>query len=334
MPRRSRLPRTHLLSSFLRRPSARVLPAVGVTALLALTATLSPTPALASGAVPRASSHVQVTFVTGDLAWTRQARAAVQAAASTWEQAIASPVPITVRATAGTIGGNTLAYAIPASFVRNRGASPGVADDVFEPVALANSRLGRDAAPKQPDIEARFDLSRTDLYLGTDGRTPAGSYDLESLALHEFGHGLAFTGSAGFGKPASLGRKGTVGTNVIPGSRTPFSYDRFTCVRRAARCVPLMSLTDGSTQLSRAFQSNALYWSGRHATAANCGRPVRLHAPAVLQPGASYVHMDEATYPSRDALMTPFLFYGQTTQTIGPLVKGMMADMGWRIRVR
>lgn len=255
----------------------------------------------------------------------------VRAAAQTWGRTLASAVPIRIRATAGTIDGS-YAYALPVSLVRNTGRSSAVTDDVFEPVALANARRGRDATPQQPHIEARFDLTRGDLYLGTDGRTPSGKVDLETIALHEMGHGLGFTGSAGFGDPTTLGREGAPGTSVIPGSRTPFSYDRFTCTRtRPGTCTPLMSLADGSQRLTTAFQDGRLFWSGKHATAANNGRPVKLYAPPVVLPGASYVHLDEAAYPGRNALMTPYVGSGSAAQHPGPIVKGMLADMGWRL---
>lgn len=253
----------------------------------------------------------------------------MQAAAATWGRTLASSVPVRVRATSGIING-PVAYASPVSFVRNPGPGPSVSDDVFEPVALANARRGTDAAPGQPHIDARFNLARTDLYLGTDGRTPADKLDLETLALHEIGHGLGVIGSAGFGSPATLGREGAPGTSVIPGSRTPFSYDRFTCTRtRPGQCSPLMTLADGSPQLAAAFVSGQLYWTGPHATAANRGRPVKLYAPSTVEGGASYVHLNETTFASRNALMTPYLNYGEAHQRPGPITTGMLADMGW-----
>ena len=297
--------------------------------LIGAPASLTAAPAAASSAAPPGAT-VLVSFVSDDLSWTPGTRGAVLAAASTWGRTLASAVPIRVRATAGTIGGSPYAYASPVSFVRAPGARPAVADDVFEPVALSNARSGADATPGQPHVEARFDLSRPGLYLGTDGRTPADMLDLESLALHEMGHGLGFVGSAGFGDPATIGRTGAPGTTVVPGSRTPFSYDRFTCVRApSGTCTPLMSLADGSPRLAAAYQGGALYWSGPRATAANGGRRVQLYAPDVLQPGSSYVHLDETRYPGRNAVMTPFLAYGQAVQTPGPITRAMLADMGW-----
>ena len=281
---------------------------------------------------PSLAQGVQVHFVDDDVHWGPGARAAVRAAAQTWARTLDVSVPIRVRATAGTIDG-IYGYANPVNYARDPGRSPAVTDDVLEPVALANARSRRDATPGQPHIEARFDLSRSDLYLGTDGRTPRNKVDLETLALHELGHGLGFAGSPGFGSPATLGREGAPGTSVVPGSRTPFSYDRFTCTRTSpGTCTPMMSLPDGSSQLEAAFQNGRLYWSGKHATAANGGRAVKLYAPPVVQGGATYVHLDESTYLYRNSLMTPYLTFGAARQQPGPIAVAMLADMGWPLR--
>ena len=45
------------------------------------------------------------------------------------------------------------------------------------------------------------------------------------------------------------------------------------------------------------------------------------------------MHLDQIAAPGprpgRDAVMTPFLSYGQAVQTPGPITRAMLADMGW-----
>ena len=311
-------------------------------------------------------SRINITFVdTPGNAWSPQARAAFRAAADVWERTVESPVPIEVEATARNLGPGLLGGAGPFDFLRNEGGTTTpagraptaaqVRDDVFEPVALYNARVGRDALPpeggeRNPDIEAEFNPNAAGLYLGTDARPAANQIDFRTVVLHEIGHGLGMAGMASVeGGRASIGISDVNGDT---GVRSGVSFDQHTYTTTAAQAgtggTPLLSLPDGSAALRTALTGDQLYWSGQQALTA-AGDKVRLHAPAQcgeqgpprpcgrgegpFVEGSSYSHLDERRYPraSPQALMTPYLEPGETYVDPGQIALGMLADMGWAV---
>lgn len=58
-----------------------------------------------------------------------------------------------------------------------------------------------------------------------------------------------------------------------------------------------------------------------------------MYVPFPYEPGRSYSHLDEDTYPagSGNSLMTPFIANGEAVHDPGPIVQGMMQDMGWTV---
>ncbi len=311
-------------------------------------------------------SRINITFVdTPGNAWSTSAKAAFRAAADVWERAVESRVPIEVEATARNLGPGVLGGAGPFDFLRNEGltttredrapTAAEVRDDVFEPVALYNARVGRDALPpergkRNPDIEAEFNPNATGLYLGTDARPAANQIDFRTVVLHEIGHGLGFAGMASVeGGRASIG---ITGVNGGTGVRSGVSFDQHVYATSAAQAgsggTPLLSLPDGSPALRTALTGDSLYWSGQSALTAAGGK-VRLHAPAQcgeqgppracargespFVEGSSYSHLDERRYArgTPPGLMTPYLEAGEAYVDPGQIALGMLADMGWAV---
>ncbi|MGD0879762.1 MAG: hypothetical protein ABSA01_16675 [Anaerolineales bacterium] len=56
---------------------------------------------------------------------------------------------------------------------------------------------GTDPSPSSYDDNIIYN-SGFSWYYGTDGHTPAGQYDLVTVASHEIGHGLGVAGSASY----------------------------------------------------------------------------------------------------------------------------------------
>ena len=104
-----------------------------------------------------------------------------------------------------------------------------------------------------------------------------------------------------------------------------------------------MFFSNGSTELHDGVTGIKLFWGdGSLAnvhdeapkTVVTNGGPVLLWAPEDFELGSSISHLDEDAYPpgTPNALMSPFVIYGQTTHQPGPVLLAMLHDMGYTIR--
>jgi hypothetical protein len=280
-------------------------------------------------------STITVQYLEEGATWSEQARAAFESAVQVWERTLESPVPILVQATATTFSDpSILGGAGPQDFRRNTMGTQTFADDVFEPVALANARRGTDTLPGEPDIVAEFNPSAPGLYLGLDGNPASNQIDFRTVVLHEIGHGLGLVGTA----TVDGSGRATVGDRSVNGSsgvRSGTSFDTFTYATSPEQAgnggKRILSMADGSAELRNALTGNHLYWAGQLARTASGGNEVRLYAPERFFEGTSYGHLDEATYPGEDpnGLMTPFIENGESIHDVGQVAMGMLADMGY-----
>jgi len=262
---------------------------------------------------------VTAPFAVTYTGFTTQQRTAFQQAVDVWSRILVSDVTIRVDATLSTLPPGVLGAAGPGNAFRTTGP-----DASYFAVALANSIVGNDLDPAQPDISAEFSNDPSLVYFGTDGRPPAGTFDFPTIVLHEIGHGLGF-----FGGLEVVNGLGT----YDPGSDqpTPFIYDRFAVQQTGSTSRPLLDYPRESAELAAALQSGNVYWDGDSAVSAAGGERPRLYAPPQWEPGSSYSHLDEATYPpgSINALMTPFAARQEVLQDPGPISLGILEDQGW-----
>lgn len=277
-------------------------------------------------------STITVNYVNDGATWTEAAKAAFESAVVVWERTLESAVPIAITATATTFGDpSILGGAGPSEFLRNRQGTTTLTDDVFEPIALSNARVGSDQLPGEPDILADFNPGLTGLYFGTDGNPPADQVDFRTVVLHEIGHGLGMVGSA-YVDNQFVGVGDTAGD-----VRTGVSYDQFTYATTPEQAgnggKRILSMADDSAELRTALTGDALYWSGQLARTAAGGRNVRLYAPQQFVEGTSYGHLDESSFPGEDAdgLMTPFIEPGESFSDVGQIAMGMLGDMGYPV---
>ena len=277
-------------------------------------------------------STFNVTYVDDGAVWTAAAKAAFESAVSVWERTIESAVPIAITATATTfLDPSVLGGAGPHEFLRNRQGTTILSDDVFEPIALSNARVGVDQLPGEPDIVADFNPGLGGLYFGTDGNPPADQIDFRTVVLHEIGHGLGMVGSA-YVENGSAAVGDTAG-----GVRTGVSWDTFTYATTATQAGSggqrVLSMPDGSPELKTALTGEHLYWAGQLARTAAGGANLRLYAPQQFVEGTSYGHLDESTFPGEhvDGLMTPFIEPGEAFNDVGQIAMGMLADMGFPV---
>jgi hypothetical protein len=261
-------------------------------------------------------ANITVTY-TG---FSAQAQTAFQYAIDIWKTQVNSSVPIRVDATWSSLGEGVLGSARASTYAQN---FPGaVQANVYYPIALAEKLAGQDLnGGSNPDIVANFS-SGANWYYGTDGKTPAGKYDLVSVVLHELCHGLGFIALNSYN------------TTSKEGSYTPSTFNTFIENAAGQRLADPTLYPNPSVSLGSQYTSGALYFNGPLAVAANplaTEKRPRLYAPTTYSPGSSISHMDERTYPAGDpnSLMTPAIGAAEAIQDPGPLVRAMFADMGW-----
>ncbi len=250
--------------------------------------------------------------------WPEQARTAFTYAVNVWASQLASSLPITVKACwADNMEAGVLGHAAALTSHRNFANAP--ASNTWYPAALANALSGTDVNGAEADIYAAFSSTFT-WYLGTDGNPAATQHDFVSVVLHEVGHGLGFAGSMTVSN--GLGSWGG-------GSGYAYAYDRFTENGSAQALLNTTLFPNGSAALATQLQSDAVYFNGSNARAANAGSRVPLYAPASWSQGSSYSHLAESYNNTPNALMTYSLARGESIHDPGPVVLGLMRDLGW-----
>jgi hypothetical protein len=269
-----------------------------------------------------------------------EAKAAFQRAVDIWQNIVKSSQPIVVDAQLTAFSDpSQLGGAGPTGFIRSPAG-------VWYPVALANSLVDKDFAPGDSDISADFANNPNIFYYGSDPAgiadktctipnetpTPGNCFDFESVVLHELGHGLGFVGSADC---CDSGRAfygfDHLGADDDPSDdNEPIVFDLFT---ETSDGTAILDYPNASSSLTAALTSSAVYWNGPEGSGADRGREPRLYAPSAngFEPGSSYSHLSDASYPQGDAdsLMTPFAEEGDVTRDPGEVVLGMFRDMGW-----
>jgi hypothetical protein len=251
--------------------------------------------------------------------FTAEAQAAFQSAVDIWATKVSSSVPIVVQARWEPLGSGILGQAGPTRLYRSFSGAP---TNAFYPVPLANKLAGYDINGSEAEIVASFNSSYTNWYLGTDGRPPAGTFDFKTVVLHELGHGFGFIGSMNVSS----------GSGSCGASGIAFVYDPFVVNGSGQSLTSGTTCPPASSSLGGQLQSGNLYWSGSSGVSAAGGARPRLFAPNPWQPGSSYSHLDESTYPAgnQNSLMTPSVGRAEVIHDPGPITLGMFKDMGWQ----
>jgi len=270
------------------------------------------------------------TFTVTYTGFSPQAETAFQAAVDIWSKLISSGVPIRVNAVWEPLGAGVLGSAGSCSLWIN--VTNGVPGVVY-PDALADSLAGADQDDMNCDIDASFNSDFTDWYFGTDGNPPAGKYDLESVVLHELGHGLGFLGSAIVDDGADPAEcDGVAGHGCWQlGATFPVIFDNFTEDNLGIAIRDAGTYPNNSVALGNVLTGMDVFFDGTNAKAANGGSPPELYAPGTFEYGSSYSHLDEtvfgAGHPS--SLMTPYLGSAEAIHDPGPVTLGIFEDIGW-----
>ncbi len=235
-----------------------------------------------------------------------------QAAVDVWSANFSSSVPVTIDATWARISSyGVLGSARPGSYFAGFDKAPD--SSLWYPSALANALAGKDLDPKQSEIVIQVN-SIAEWNTRNDGLSHPNEYDLESVFLHEMGHGLGFLSTDSYD---TFFGYGTIDQ--------PTPFDAYIQVEDGRR---LSDLPTPSIELGKALTA-PLVWSGPLGIAANGGVKPLLYTPKKYEEGSSVSHLDEATFSQSqfDAVMTPNLDAGEIFHEPGPLLLAMMEDM-------
>jgi len=240
------------------------------------------------------------------------AKKEVQAAINVWSAHFKSSVVISVDASWGRSSSwGVLGSARPDSFFSAFSGAPD--PSLWYPSALANALAGKDLDKKNPEVVIQVNSAATWNARG-DGLPTGNEYDLQSVFLHELGHGLGFLSNDAYDPFFGLGSLD---------EPTPFdAYLQTSDGRRLA------DLPTPSKELGIAL-TTSLVWSGAQGIKANGGIKPKMYTPTQYEAGSSTSHLDEATFSKSglDSVMTPSLDPGEIFREPGPLLLAMMEDM-------
>ena len=240
------------------------------------------------------------------------AKKEVQASIDVWSANFKSSVVVSVDASWGRSSSwGVLGSARPGSFFSAFSGAPD--PSLWYSSALANALAGRDLDKANPEIVIQVNSAASWNTRG-DGVPTSNEYDLQSVFLHEIGHGLGFLSNDAYDPFFGLGSLD---------QPTPFdAYLQTSDGRRLA------DLPTPSKELGVALTSS-LVWSGANAIKANGGVKPKMYTPARYESGSSTSHLDEATFSKAgvDSVMTPSLDPGEIFKEPGPLLLAMMEDL-------
>ncbi|MCP3926190.1 MAG: hypothetical protein GY714_26800 [Desulfobacterales bacterium] len=231
-----------------------------------------------------------------------QAKEAFEYAKSIWETILGSSVEIKINAEMKNMdSGSILGGSINKTPVI-------LGKTAFVP-ALSNAITGSDNNGSEEEISMVFNTDPSvDWYFGTKGKPGENQYDFATVVMHEIGHGLGIS-SQWWDSFTSV-------------------YDSFLLHGESGKTIEEM---DEIIERYFAVQSNDITWKGEKGIEADGGLKPVIYAPYNYRFGSSISHLDEYIYnkESGNALMTPATEQGNAIHTPGPVVLGMLQDMGW-----
>jgi hypothetical protein len=248
-------------------------------------------------------------------------RTAVNFAVSILESLLPPDIEMTAVIAAGTMASGVLGNSTTAAFVDGREINA-LYPNAYYPVALAEKIYGEGLNHETAaDIYININTN-VNWYVGTDGKTPTSQYDLVTVIIHEFIHGLGFYDS--MYADESTGIWGTLDLR-------PLIYDVFLENYDGEKLIDTLLFPNPSSELKEQITSGGVYFNGPVTKSYNSGKRVKLYAPSTYDAGSSIAHLDEDSTATAniDALMTPFIDRGEAIHNPGQLTMAMLGDLGW-----
>ena len=204
--------------------------------------------------------------------------------------------------------------------------------DVIYPSALGDAIAGEETNPNEPDIVLYFNQD-VNWYYETDGNPPSQSIDFVSVVLHEICHGLGINNL--FTVSNSSGSYGVSRNSGFPREfwGIPTIFGTFLLNGSSQYLTDSAVFQNNSTALAAQCQSNNVYFAGSLASQMNYQTHPKIYAPSTFETGSSMVHLEEDLYAPGDinSLMTPSFNSAEANHSPGPIVIGMLMDIGWPI---
>ena len=271
--------------------------------------------------------HARFELVTSQVP--AEAEATLRQALQGWSELISSPVPIRVQAS--FVDDGPAGFSVP-GMIRDFPGAP-MAGTWYAP-ALADALAGFDLQPDQPDMELFFRRNR-EWKFRLEGNPAPGEADFLTVAMHEIAHGLGMLtwvqlrdgiGSYG-GDVTELLARFPVELRLPRLDHRPSAYTVFLADPDGRRLADTTWLENPSEAMGRFLTTVDLHFTGAAATRANGGVP-----PRVVGPSPSHLHPDDYFWTGDDYLMTTKSGTGVATPDPGPVLLGILQDIGWTLR--
>jgi hypothetical protein len=257
-------------------------------------------------------------------AFPTEAKTPIEFALSVWANLIYSNVPIKVQVCWANLGAGYLGVSY--SYLWETPFTNAPRDNTVYSIALANALANSDYNSSAPEIVIILN-SQQSFYYGTDDQTPGTAYNLATVALHEIGHGMGFSGSMRE-YPLNTSPYNNASWGYAPSYDKPNMFDAYTY--DGANRLIYQNYSNFSTNLMGALTSGNVYFTGPASSAANGGQKVKLYAPPSWSPGSSYSHLDFTTFDNtNNSLMVYAMRKGVENYNPGPVTLGVFADIGW-----
>ncbi len=180
--------------------------------------------------------------------------------------------------------------------------------------AWTHITTGTDPFGGTPDIQVTVDFGYT---WNNDFSAPGGGeYDLASVLLHEFTHGLGFTALSDSSGNSTI-------SGGSPGVFTPLTNG----LLRGTGSVDLWNASFAFVGAAADLISNDVFFTGTNATAANGAVNPKIYAPGTFASGSSLSHWDTPTFPT--AVMRHSTAAGVTTRQYSAVDIGGLQDIGY-----
>lgn len=280
------------------------------------TVTRGATPAQSAPALRSLVATSTITVKFHGFAGQDRAKAAFQAAVNVWQSIIVSSQVIHVDAFWSNLGAGSGILGQARATTENNGG-----DGFWYPVALAEAKCSCEKNGTSPEIFAQFNSAFPHWYKGSDGNVPFDKWDLETVVLHELGHGLGFYSS--FQVNEGKGYRQTA-------HPLRFDANEWSASSGGKR---IKAYANASVTLKKQLTDGSVFIGGAHVEALLGGKRAKLYAPGPWEPGSSNAHLDENKYPpgSINGLMTPILFNGEAIHAPGPITVAILQDIGWSV---
>jgi hypothetical protein len=256
-----------------------------------------------------------------------EAEAALDEAMRRWSRLVDSEVPIRLRV--AFVEGGPAGFALP-NVVRDFEGAP--VPDTWYPSALADAIAGRDLQPDQPDFELFFRRDRQWKF-AVEGDPATGEADFLTVTMHEIGHGLGMASWLLTEKGEGFYGRDVPFLSLFPHTiqlpdleARPMVFVRWIADAAGQMLTDTTRYPNPSVELGDLLEQDRIYFVGPAARKANGGRPPRLYGAS-----PSHLHPDDYFWTGPDYLMTPRSGNGVSTPDPGPVVLGILEDMGWRV---